>query len=182
MKFAVPVRRDMGIRTIFNVLGPLTNPAGARRQLVGVFDPALTKVMAEVLKELGSEHAMVVHGEGGIDELSTVGSSYVSELKTGEVKSYKLRIEDFGMQRTHPSELRGGDSKRNAEIINGILDGRKGPARDIAVLNAAAAVYVSGIASDLADGIAKAETAIDTGSAAVKLQQWIKESNNLGAS
>jgi anthranilate phosphoribosyltransferase len=180
MKFAVPVRRDMGIRTIFNVLGPLTNPAGARRQLVGVFDPALTKIMAEVLRDLGSEHAVVVHGEGGIDELSTVGSSSVSELKGGEVKTYNLRVEDFGLHKAHLSELRGGDSKRNADIINGVLSGRKGAARDIAVLNAAAAVYVSGLAPDIKGGIAEAETAIDNGSAAAKLHQWVRETNSQG--
>jgi anthranilate phosphoribosyltransferase len=182
MKFAVPVRRDMGIRTIFNILGPLTNPAGARRQLVGVFDPALTSAMAEVLKDLGSEHALVVHGEGGIDELSTIGASSVSELRGGEVKTYNLRVEDLGLQKAHSADLRGGDSKRNAEIINGVLGGRKGPARDIAVLNAAAAVYVSGLVSCLEDGIVKAQDAIDNGSASAKLQQWVEVTNSSGAS
>jgi len=182
MKFAAPVRRDMGIRTIFNVLGPLTNPAGAQRQVVGVFDPALTKVLAEVLRDLGSEHALVVHGEGGIDEFSTLGISYVSELTGGQVKSYNVRAEDLGIQKASLTDLRGGDSKRNAEIINGVLVGRNGPARDIAVLNAAAAVFVSGIASGLEDGITKAAEAIDSGSAAAKLQQWVGETNGRGDS
>jgi anthranilate phosphoribosyltransferase len=182
MKFAVPVRRDMGIRTIFNVLGPLTNPAGARRQVVGVFDRALTNVLAEVLQDLGSEHALVVHGEGGIDEFSTLGLSYVSELKGGQVKSYNVRAEDLGIPRASPGDLHGGDSKRNAGIINGVLNGRKGPARDIAVLNAGAAVFVSGIASGLEDGITKAAGAIDSGSAAAKLQQWVRETNSRGDS
>jgi anthranilate phosphoribosyltransferase len=178
MKFAVPVRRDLGIRTIFNVLGPLTNPAGARRQVVGVFDPALTKVLAEVLQDLGSEHALIVHGEGGIDELSTVGSSYVSELKDGKVNSYSIRAEDLGIPKASPADLRGGDSKRNADIINEILRGKKGPARDIAVLNAAAALLVSGIAAGLADGIVVATRAVDDGSASAKLQAWIRETNS----
>ena len=182
MKFAVPVRRDMGIRTIFNVLGPLTNPAGAQRQVVGVFDAALTEVLAEVLLDLGSEHALVVHGDGGLDELSTLGSSYVSELRDGQVKSYSVRAEDLGIRKASPADLRGGDSKRNAEIINGILNGRKGPARDIAVLNAGAAVFVSGIAVDLRDGITKATRAIDNGSASAKLERWVQETNDRGDS
>jgi anthranilate phosphoribosyltransferase len=182
MKFAVPVRRDMGIRTIFNVLGPLTNPAGARRQVVGVFDPALTSVLAEVLHDLGSDHALVVHGEGGIDEFSTLGSSHVSELKNGHVKSYTIRSEDLGIRKAAIADLRGADSKRNAEIINEVLDGKKGPARDIAVLNAAAAIYVSGIAGNLDEGIAEATRAIDNGSAAAKLQQWIRVTNGRGNS
>jgi anthranilate phosphoribosyltransferase len=181
MKFAVPVRRDMGIRTIFNVLGPLTNPAGAQRQVVGVFDASLTKVLAEVLKDLGSEHALVVHGEGGIDEFSTLGTSNVSELRDGQVKSYVVRAEDFGIPKASSSDLRGGDSKRNAEIIKGVLNGTKGPARDIAVLNASAAIFVAGKASDLDDGVSKAKEAIDNGSAAAKLEQWIRETNIRGA-
>ncbi|MCX6142789.1 MAG: anthranilate phosphoribosyltransferase [Ignavibacteriales bacterium] len=182
MKFAVPVRREMGIRTIFNVLGPLTNPAGARRQVVGVFDPALTKVLAEVLRDLGSEHALVVHGEGGIDEFSTLGSSHVSELKDGHVTSYEISAEDLGIAKATAADLRGGDSKRNAEIINGVLNGRKGPARDIAVLNAAAALLVSGISTSVEEGIAEATKAIDDGSAAAKLQQWIRATNGRGDS
>jgi anthranilate phosphoribosyltransferase len=182
MKFAVPVRRDMGIRTIFNVLGPLTNPAGARRQVVGVFDPALTEVLAEVLLDLGSEHALVVHGEGGIDEFSTLGSSRVSELKNGHVTSYTVQAEDLGLRKAVVADLRGADSKRNAEIINEILHGRKGPARDIAVLNAAAAIFVSGIAASLEDGVTHACNAIENGHAAAKLEQWIRATNGRGDS
>jgi anthranilate phosphoribosyltransferase len=182
MRYAVPVRREMGIRTIFNVLGPLTNPAGARRQLVGVFDPALTKVLAEVLLSLGSEHALVVHGEGGIDEFSTIGASYVSEVRAGGVTSYTVNAEEFGFHKASTKDLLGGDARVNAAIIKGILSGNKGAARDIALLNAAAALYVSGIASDLADGITKATTAIDSGAAAAKLEQWIMETNKWGGS
>jgi anthranilate phosphoribosyltransferase len=180
MKFAVPVRRDMGIRTIFNVLGPLTNPAGARRQVVGVFDPALTTVLAEVLRDLGSEHALVVHGEGGIDEFSTLGSSHVTELKDGRLRSYDVAVEDLGIPRATSGDLRGGDARRNAEIINEVLIGRKGPARNIAVLNAAAAIFVSGIARSLEEGVAAANDAIDNGSAAAKLHQWVRATNGRG--
>ncbi len=122
MKFAAPVRRDMGIRTIFNILGPLTNPAGARRQLLGVFHPDLTEILAGVLKELGSEYALVVHGEGGFDELSTFGWTKVSELKDGTVSTYELRSDEFGFRRPVMDDLKGGDSQRNAEIILRILD------------------------------------------------------------
>jgi anthranilate phosphoribosyltransferase len=182
MKFAVPVRRDMGIRTIFNVLGPLTNPAGARRQVVGVFDPSLTNVLAEVLRDLGSDHALVVHGEGGIDELSTLGWSYVSELKDGRVRSYNVAVEDLGISRATSADLRGGDSRRNAEIIKGVLSGQKGPARDIVVINAAAAIFVSGIAASLEEGVAAASNAIDNGSADAKLHQWVRATNGRGDS
>jgi anthranilate phosphoribosyltransferase len=182
MRYAVPVRREMGIRTIFNVLGPLTNPAGARRQVVGVFEPALTKLLAEVLLSLGTEHALVVHGEGGIDEFSTIGVSYVSEVRAGTVQSYTVNAGEFGFRKASAADLLGGDARENAAIIKGILSGKKGGARDIAVLNAAAALYVSGIASVFADGVTKAMTAIDNGSAAAKLERWIMETNKRGAS
>ena len=177
MKFAAPVRRDMGIRTIFNVLGPLTNPAGARRQLVGVFDPSLTGVMAEVLRDLGSEHAIVVHGEGGLDEFSTLGSSSVSELKQGKVHSYQVNAQEFGFSPASREDLLGGDAQRNAEMITKVLGGESGPAHDIGVLNAGAALMVAGRASTLAAGIAEANEAIENGSAAAKLHQWIKATN-----
>lgn len=180
MRFAVPVRRDLGIRTIFNVLGPVTNPAGVQRQVVGVFDVALTNILAEVLMDLGSEHALVVHGEGGLDEFSTLGASHISELKAGHVTSYSIKAEDLGIPKASAADLRGGDSKRNAEIIHGVLEGRKGPARDIAILNAAAAIYVSGISSTLQEGVVAATESIDTGSAAAKLQQWIRATNGRG--
>jgi anthranilate phosphoribosyltransferase len=182
MRYAVPVRRDMGIRTIFNVLGPLTNPAGAKRQIVGVFDPALTKTIAEVLRDLGSEHALVVYGEGGIDELSTVGISFVSELKDGRVTSYNVNAEDLGIQKAAMTELRGGDSKHNAHLIKEILSGQPGPMRNIALLNAAGAIYVSGLACTLEEGFQMAATTVDNGSAAMKLQQWIFETNKRGDS
>lgn len=173
MKFAVPVRRDMGIRTIFNILGPLTNPAGAKRQLLGVFDARLTDVLAGVLKELGSEQALVVHGQGGFDELSTLGWTKVSELKDGSVKTYELQSESFGFQAPPIAALKGGDAHQNAEIILQILDGRDGAPRDIAILNAAAAIVVAGLATTIPEGISRARDVLSSGAAKAKLQQWI---------
>jgi anthranilate phosphoribosyltransferase len=178
MKFAAPVRRDMGIRTIFNILGPLTNPAGARRQLLGVFNPSLTEVLAGVLKELGSEHALVVHGEGGLDELSTLGWTKVSELRDGEITTYELRAESFGIRPASVENLRGGEAPLNAGIINRILEGNGGPATDIAVLNAGAALTVSGVAKDLKEGIACAQDSISSGAAMRKLNQWKEASHS----
>ncbi|MGA3246513.1 MAG: anthranilate phosphoribosyltransferase [Bacteroidota bacterium] len=178
MKFAVPVRRDMGIRTIFNILGPLTNPAGARRQLLGVFDPSLTEVLAGVLKELGSEHALVVHGEGGLDELSTLGWTKVSQLRNGEITTYELRAESLGIRRASAESLRGGEAQVNAGIIIAILEGKDSPATDIAVLNAGAALTVSGVAGDLKEGIARAHDSISGGAAMKTLNQWKEASHS----
>lgn len=173
MKYAAPVRKDMGIRTIFNILGPLTNPAGAHRQLLGVYTPSLTELMAGVLCELGSEFAFVVHGEGGFDELSTLGWSRISELKNGEVSTYELRAESLGLIRPSLDGLRGGDPQANAQIILQVLEGHKGAARDISLLNAAAAIVVAGLGMDLADGLRRAREAIGTGAAKRKLNQWV---------
>jgi len=178
MKFAAPVRRDMGIRTIFNILGPLTNPAGARRQLLGVFNPALTEVLAGVLKELGSEYALVVHGEGGLDELSTIGWTKVSQLRDGEITTYELKVESFGIGRARVESFRGGEAPLNAEIIKGILEAKGGPATDIAVLNAGAALTVSGVAQDLYDGIARSRDSISSGAAMKKLNNWKEASHS----
>lgn len=174
MKFAAPVRREMGIRTIFNILGPLTNPAGARRQILGVFNPALTELIAGVLRELGSEHAFVVHGEGGFDEMSTLGWSRVSELKNGEIKTYQLSAYSLGFQSPSVDELKGGDAQTNANIIAQILRGIRGAQRDIAVLNAAAAIVVSGLEQDLKIAVRCAQEAIDSGAARTKLEHWIE--------
>jgi anthranilate phosphoribosyltransferase len=178
MKFAAPVRKDMGIRTIFNILGPLTNPAGARRQLLGVFNPALTDVLAGVLKELGSEHALVVHGEGGLDELSTLGWTKVSQLRDGQITTYELRAEEFGIRRARAENLRGGEAHQNAGIITRILEGSQDPARDIAVLNAGAALTVAGIAGDLKEGIIRAQESISSGAARRKLNLWKEASHS----
>jgi anthranilate phosphoribosyltransferase len=179
MKFAVPVRRDMGIRTIFNILGPLTNPAGARRQLLGVFSPSLTEVMAGVLRELGSEFALVVHGEGVFDELSTVGSSKVTELRNGQVRTYNLSAETLGFQKPSLEKLKGGDAQANAQIILDIVAGKRGAQRDIAVLNAAAALMVAGRVTDIDEGTRRANEALDSGAAERKLRQWIEATNRM---
>lgn len=174
MKFAAPVRRDLGIRTIFNILGPLTNPAGARRQLLGVFEPNLTEVMASVLLELGSEHALVVHGAGGLDEFSTLGTTRVSELHNGKVRTYTLNAAEFGLSSGSPADLKGGDASRNANLTRAILSGQEGAPADIAVLNAAGAVVVAGIAQTMKEGISFCRETIRSGLAIKKLNQWIE--------
>ncbi len=178
MKFAVGVRKDLGIRTIFNILGPLTNPAGSKRQVLGVFRGSLTETIAEVLKALGSDHALVVHGDDGLDELSTVGPTKVSELRNGKVETYTLNAEDIGVQLSSAEAIRGGNVEQNAEIIQGILSGKNGAPREVAVLNAAAAVYVAGKVPSLKDGVHQARAALDNGSAKKKLQQWIEATNS----
>lgn len=178
MKFAAPVRRDLGIRTIFNILGPLTNPAGAKRQLLGVFDPALTETMAAVLGELGSEHALVVHGEGGFDELSSLGTTKVSELKGGKVTTYTLDAREVGVNVGRVEDLRGGDAALNAEIIQTILSGKDGAPADIAVLNAGGALLVAGKVDSLKAGIELSREAIRSGAAARKLNAWKEATNN----
>lgn len=178
MKFAAPVRRDMGIRTVFNILGPLTNPAGARRQLIGVFNSSLTEVLAGVLKELGSEYALVVHGEGGLDEVSNLGWTKVSQLMNGEISTYEVRAESFGFQLSNAKDLQGGDPEQNAQIIMQILKGEKGGAADVSVLNAGAALMVAGIAGDLKQGIEQARDAISIGAAWKKLNHWKEASHS----
>ncbi len=177
MKFASPVRRELGIRTVFNILGPLTNPAGARRQLIGVFDSRLTEPIAQVLLELGSEQAMVVHGEGGLDELSTFGKTFISELKDGKVTSYEFHHSTVGVPPSALSDVVGGDAEFNAGIIRDIVGGKKNHQRNITVLNAGAALYVSGQARSVHDGIKLAEDAIDSQEARKKLQALIEMTN-----
>jgi len=177
MKYAAPVRQSLGVRTVFNLLGPLTNPAGAKRQILGVFSENLTEKMASVLKELGSEHALVVHGAGGIDEISVSGHTKVSELKNGEVKTYEISPENFGLKRWDINLILGGDAKLNAEIIKRVLEGEKGPHRDVVLLNSGAGIYVSGLADSIDDGIKMAEEAIDSGKAKKKLEELINLTN-----
>jgi anthranilate phosphoribosyltransferase len=177
MKFAAPVRRDLGIRTIFNILGPLTNPAGAKRQLLGVFDESLTDVLAGVLRELGSEHAIVVHGEGGFDELSTLGRSRVTELKNGAIKTYQIDAQQLGVKRPTIEELRGGDVGLNVQRLRSILEGNEGPPTDIALLNAGAALIVAGQAENLAQGMEVARGTVKSGAALEKLNHWIQATN-----
>lgn len=178
MKYAAPVRREIGIRTIFNILGPLTNPARAKRQLLGVYDPALTDLLAKVLSNLGSEHAFVVSGEDGLDEITLTGETRVTELKDGIIRTYHIRPEEFGFTRCAPEELMGGDPEANAAIILDVLKGKKGPARDVVLLNSGAAVAVGGLSGSIAEGIALAHGSIDSGAALEKLQE-LKRITNL---
>ncbi len=177
MKYAGPVRQALGIRTVFNILGPLTNPAQAKRQIIGVFSESLTEKIALVLKELGTKHALVVHGAGGIDEISISGHTKVSELKNGKVKTYEINPEDFGFKKWDLNLVLGADAKTNAEIIKKIFDGEKGPQRDIVLLNSGAAIYVSGLADSIQDGIKMAREAIDSGKAKKKLEELIRITN-----
>ncbi|MBI4949982.1 MAG: anthranilate phosphoribosyltransferase [Deltaproteobacteria bacterium] len=177
MKYAAPVRREIGIRSIFNILGPLTNPAGARRQVIGVYDAALTDVLAKVLFNLGSVHAFVVRGEDGLDEITLTKETRVTELKDGNIKTYHIKPEDFGFERCAPEALKGGDPGENARIITDVLEGRKGPARDVVLLNSAAAITAGGKAGTIAEGIALAHGSIDSGAALEKLIKLKRISN-----
>ncbi len=171
MKHASPVRRELGVRTMFNLLGPLTNPAGAKRQVMGVFDRALTTKLARVLQQLGSEHVMVVHGADGMDEISFAGDTFVAELKDGEVREYVLNPQQFGMGMHAAEDIRVRDAEASKTTILDVFAGRPGPARDIVLLNAGAAIYVAGIADDLRDGVDRAGQAIDSGVALNKLRE-----------
>ena len=180
MKHAIGVRRELGVRTIFNILGPLTNPAGAKRQLMGVFSRDLVETMANVLCLMGGEAAFVVHGEGGLDELTTTGTNHVSELRDGQIKTYTLVPEELGFQRANPEELLGGEAALNAQITRGILERSiKGGKRDVVLLNAAAAIVAGGKASDLATGLKVAAESIDSGAAMDKLNALVSRSQQL---
>jgi anthranilate phosphoribosyltransferase len=174
MKHAAPTRRELGIRTAFNLLGPLTNPAGARRQIVGVPRPELTELLARALLLLGSERAWVVHGADGIDEISTTGYTKVSECRGGAVHTFYVHPADFGMAKAAPADLQGGDAAENASIVHRVLAGVKGPARDIVALNAGAALFVAGSAASVAAGIRQAGAALDSGAARSTLEQMVR--------
>ncbi|WP_440957071.1 anthranilate phosphoribosyltransferase [Methanosarcina sp. Mfa9] len=171
MKRVAGVRKKLGVRTVFNILGPLTNPAGAKGQVVGVFDKKLCEPLAYALKELGSEHALVVHGDG-MDEISNISETFVAELKNGEVTTYTLTPEALGMLRAKPEDIEGGSPKENARDLLCIFKGQKGPKRDLVILNAAAALYVSGIVGSIRQAIPIAEDAIDSGKVMVKFNQF----------
>lgn len=174
MKHAVQPRRELGVRTVFNVLGPLTNPAGAARQLLGVYDAALTEPLAHVLRGLGAQAAFVVHGAHGLDELSTAGENQVSELRDGEIRTYTLDPRELGFERCAPDALRGGDPQENAAITRRILSGEMdGGKRDVVLLNAAAALVASGAAESLADGVRLAAESLESGAALSKLEALI---------
>ncbi|MEM7351901.1 MAG: anthranilate phosphoribosyltransferase [Acidobacteriota bacterium] len=170
MKEVMPVRRELGVRTLFNVLGPLTNPAGARRQVIGVYAEPLVPVIAEVLRELGCDHAMVVHGSDGLDEITTTGATLVAEVVDGAIEIYDLDPRDLGVRRASGDDLLGGSPQDNAELMRRLLDGEEGPLADVTALNAAAAIRVSGLAADLEDGFARAREVLASGAAAAKLE------------
>ena len=176
MKHVGPVRVELGTRTIFNLLGPLSNPAGVRRQMVGVFSPDWVEPIAHVLKGLGCERAIVAHGDG-MDEITTTGETLLADLKDGVVTTSTIKPEDFGLTRVPMEALVGGDAAANAEAIKAVLAGEKGPFRDVVLLNAAAALIVAGLADDFADGIAKAAAAIDDGRASKILDTLVAASN-----
>ncbi|MBN1431488.1 MAG: anthranilate phosphoribosyltransferase [Methanomicrobiaceae archaeon] len=169
LKYVAKARQETGIRSVFNVLGPLANPAGAQAQLLGVYDRNLVRKIAEVLLLLGTERAMVVHGNG-LDEITTTGATLVAELKNGEISEYYLDCRDLGIPVSHQEKLRGGDPRTNAYIIRRILSGKEEPGRDIVLLNAAAAIYVGGYAPTLEKGLSAAERSVDSGSALKKLE------------
>ena len=178
MKHAIGPRKEMGVRTIFNVLGPLTNPAAAPNQVIGVFSKDWVEPLAQVLKQLGSHHVMVVHAEDGMDEISIGSETHVAELKDGSISTYTIKPEDFDMLRADLSEIRAKDSEDSLAIIKSVFDGEAGPAKDIVCLNAGAAIYVSGITNSLIAGIEKAQSVIADGTARQKLDALVHYSNN----
>jgi anthranilate phosphoribosyltransferase len=171
MKRVAGVRKKLGVRTVFNILGPLTNPAGAKGQIIGVFDKRLCEPIACALAELGTEQALVVHGDG-MDEISNTGETFVAELKHGKVSTYTLTPESLGMMRANPEDIVGGSPKENAMDLLSIFKGQKGPKRDLIVMNAAAALYVSGIVGSIRQAVPIAEDAIDSGKVMVKFNQF----------
>lgn len=178
MKHAIGPRKEMGVRTIFNVLGPLTNPAGVANQLLGVYSKALVEPLANVLNKLGSNHVLVVHSEDGMDEISIGAPTFVAELKGGRVDSYTIQPEDFGMGRTDISALAVDGAEDSLAVIKSVLAGEAGPASDIVALNAGAAIYAANLADSLANGIKQAQEVIASGAAAAKLDELVQLSNS----
>ena len=178
MRHVTPVRAELGFRTLFNLLGPLANPAGARRQVVGVYDPRRVETLARVLGALGAEHVWVVHGSG-LDELTTAGPSTVAEWRDGELRTFEVEPEDAGLPRADLADLRGGDPAHNAAALREVLDGRPGPYRDVTLLNAAAAFIVAGRAGDLAHGVALGARSIDSGAARRALDALVRLTGEL---
>lgn len=180
MKHAVGPRREVGIRSIFNILGPLTNPAQAKVQVLGVYDPNLTEILAQVLECLGTESAYVFHGAGGLDEVSTLGPTKISCLCQGSINTFIISPEEYGFARAKIEDLQGGEASQNALITRHILEGIKGPGRDIVILNAAVALVAGGLAKDIGEGVRLAEKTIDSGQAMAKLEQLIAATNQTG--
>ncbi|HEY1129317.1 MAG TPA: anthranilate phosphoribosyltransferase [Roseateles sp.] len=182
MKNIAPVRRELGVRTIFNILGPLTNPAGAPNILMGVFHPDLVGIQVRVLQRLGAEHALVVYGKDGMDEISLGATTLVGELKDGAVREYEIHPEDFGFAMASNRSLKVEGPEQSRQMLIGVLDGQPGPARDIVLLNAGATLYAANVAATLPDGIARARQALDSGAARAKLDAFVKETQGLGKS
>lgn len=180
MRFAAPVRKEIGIRTIFNILGPLSNPSNAKRQVIGVFSKEFCDVMAKSLLEMETENALVVYGMDKMDEVTTTTKTYVNEIKDGKITEYYIDPADYGIPYSKKEDLVGGTGEENAKITRDILMGKKGPQRDIAVLNAACGIYIGGKASSIAEGIRLAEEAIDSQRAMEKLNALIEKTNSFG--
>src|SRR6476619_2219776 len=177
MKNVGPTRVELGTRTIFNLLGPLSNPAGVKRQMIGTFSRQWLEPLALVLKNLGSEAAWVVHGSDGLDEITTAGTTHVAALENGVVRTFEITPEEVGLERVKPEALRGGEAKHNAQALVDVLKGKAGPFRDVAVLNAAAGLMVAGRAKDLKQAVALAQKAVESGEADGRLQRLIATSN-----
>ena len=180
-RFVIPVRRELAVRTIFNLLGPLTNPAGARRQVIGVSDPRYLDVLAGALARLGTDRALLVSSEDGLDEMSTSGPTRVVEVNAEDVRRYVVTPQDVGLALADPGAVRGGRPEENAAVTRAILAGVDGPERDLALLNAGAAVYAGGRAGSIAEGVALAAEAVDTGAAAATLERYAARSGELAA-
>ncbi|MDO9567415.1 MAG: anthranilate phosphoribosyltransferase [Candidatus Desulfaltia sp.] len=180
MRYAAKARKEIGIRSIFNMLGPLTNPAGANCQLLGVYAPELTEMFAQALRLLGTKRAFIVHGHDGLDEISVCAPTRISELKDNLIRTYDIMPEQFFGKIADPEDMLGGDSQKNAEITSKILEGEKGPRRDVVVLNASAALVAAGKANDFKEGISLAETSIDSGAAAAKLEKLARYTQENG--
>ena len=178
MKYVASVRKELAIRTIFNILGPLTNPAGATMQVLGVYDKELVEPLAEVLNNLGVESALSVYGMDGMDEISASDETFICEIKNGKTKSYTIKPEDFGFERCKKEDLVGGDPKENAQITLDILKGQKGPKRNAVVLNSAAGLYVADVVESINDGVKLAEEFIDSGKALEQLEKFIDCTNS----
>lgn len=178
MKFVAGVRKELSIKTIFNILGPLTNPAGASMQVLGVYDESLAKPLCEVLKNLGVKSALSVYGQDGLDEISVSDKTSICELKDGEIKCYEIAPEDFGMERCSKEDIAGGNPQENAQITLSILNGEVGPKRNVVVLNSAAAFYVAGKVDSLEDGVKLANEIIDSGKAKKQLEKFIEYTNS----
>jgi anthranilate phosphoribosyltransferase len=181
MKHVAPVRREMGVRTIFNILGPLTNPAGAPNTVMGVFHPDLVGIQVRVMQRLGAERVLVVHGKDNLDEISLGAATLIGELKDGEVREYEVHPEDFGLQMMSLRNLRVGSADESKAMMLGALDNKPGAAREIVCLNAGAALYVANVADTIGDGIASAREAIASGAARAKLEQFVECTQRLAA-